>query len=122
RVRPMEKIAPDCERFLGWAEDRPWLSEKRGLLAFVRIWTGVSVGLIAAALSGLSVPTWAFLLVVIVNLIVSRLHLEPVEASLDGAAAREREFLLYARGLEALAAPRFESSRLRQLQGEWTQD
>jgi hypothetical protein len=120
RVRSLEKISPDCERFLGWAEDRPWLSGRRGLLAFVRVWTAVSVGLIVAFLFGLSVPLFAFVLVVIVNLIVSRLHLEKVEAAFDRSSAREGEFQLYARGLETLASSRFESARLRGLQSEWT--
>ncbi len=63
----------------------------------------------------LPVPLWWVVLLMLVNLIVTHLNAERLEATFHQVAAREREFQLYAGALGALAGQPFASPRLREV-------
>ena len=129
-VRPLEKGAPDVEPFLRWAEGEPWLRSRPGLLWLVRglaLLSSASAllglcGLFGAPLFGIEVRLWWIVLLVLVNLIVTRLHEERLESTFHQVAAREREFQLYAGALGVLAGQAFTSERLRQVDAALTSE
>lgn len=102
RTRLLEKGNPDIGPFLEWAEGRPWLLARPGIL-----WTARALGLISTGL-GLAVlltplPASFFFLAATVNLAFSFFHAKPMSAVFHRASAREREFLFYAEAMELAA-------------------
>jgi MutS domain V len=111
RVRRMEKIPPDPEIFLRWAEEPAWLLPRRGLIWAARLLALVALALLAGALARV-LPLWPVLLAVTVNLILTHRFGERLESTYNRVTAREEEFQLYARALELISSGRYRSERL----------
>ncbi len=116
-VKPMEKAPPDPEIFLRWAEEeggllaaRPWLVWLCRGLALATVGLGL-----AWLVPGSPVPGGLPLLLVIANLVLTRVYGERIHAAFARVEAREREFRLYAGALALLAGRRFASDRLREV-------
>jgi hypothetical protein len=102
RTRMLEKGNPEIGPFLEWAEGRPWLLARPGILWTARALALVSVGLgLAALLTPL--PGSFFFLAATVNLAFSFFHAKPMSEAFHRASAREREFLFYAEAMEIAA-------------------
>jgi hypothetical protein len=118
RARPLERVPPDPEPFLLWAEDRPWLPG--WVLGLARAFAVATVAAGVLVLADV-LQLWPFLLLIAVNLTLSHLYGERMAATFDRISAREGEFQLYAGVLGVLAGPAgrsFTSPRLRQLAEE----
>jgi hypothetical protein len=120
RARPLAKVRPDTEPFLGWAEDRPWLPGwALGLARGLTPWPLVAL----LFLSGGLLPLWPFLVLVGVNYVFTRRFGERMTLTFDRISAREDDFHLYA-GVLGLFADRpgraFASSKLSGLAAELT--
>lgn len=109
RARPMEKVPPDTEPFLRWAEDRPWLLDRPGLVWFTRIFPLFTLGALAwwiwrlaeaARVDGSAAGSaWPFVLAFLVGIVVSYRFQERLAESFDRVEAREGELQLYAEAL-----------------------
>lgn len=115
KARPLERVPPDSERFLRWAEDRPWLPGWAVWLAPLLALATVTTLLLAL---GRLLPFWPFLVLVVVNLTLTHLYGERIVATFDRISAGEGEFQLYAEALGGLAGRSFASPRLRSLAAE----
>jgi len=99
RARPLDRVPPDAERFLEWAEGEPWLLPRRGLIWLTRLLPVLTIGLlVAAGISDLPVGPGLFFLVV--NMMLSRNLRERLEETLNRVSAREGELLRYAEAME----------------------
>ena len=99
RARPLDRVPPDTDQFLEWAEGEPWLLPRRGLLWLTRLLPLITIGLLVAA--GISdVPVGPGLFFVVVNLMLTRNLRERLEETLNRVSAREGELLRYAEAME----------------------
>jgi hypothetical protein len=118
RTLAMEKLPPDSEPFLRWAEDRPWLLEHPGLIWLTRL-----LALLASAAFVLlftpGMPSWPFLLLATINVGLSYRLQERIAGSFDRIEAHEGAFQLYADALEVVERPGA-SARLRRLASDLT--
>ncbi|HEX2163680.1 MAG TPA: MutS family DNA mismatch repair protein, partial [Thermoanaerobaculia bacterium] len=101
----------DPERFLAWAEGEPWLLGRPGLLWAARLLPLVALGSIVAAAAG-AVPASLAALVLVVNLIVSRVLGTRIDPRLDEVAAGADELTAYAGALAVAEEGRFAAPRL----------
>ncbi|HXO21778.1 MAG TPA: MutS family DNA mismatch repair protein [Thermoanaerobaculia bacterium] len=116
-ARPMEKVAPDTEPFLRWAEDRPWMGP--ALIWGARALAAATVGLGIAAVFGLpGVLAWSPALLVGINLALSQAYAKRMSHTFNRISSREGEFQLYATALALLDGRRFASPRLVDIEKE----
>jgi hypothetical protein len=117
RARPLAKVRPDTEPFLGWAEDRPWLPGwALGLARALTPWPLVALLLFSAGL----VPLWPFLVLVGINYVLTRRFGERMALTFERISAREDDFQLYAKVLAVFADRTFTSPKLSGLAAELT--
>jgi hypothetical protein len=120
RARPLAKVRPDTEPFLGWAEDRPWLPGwALGLARALTPWPLVALLLFSGGL----LPLWPFLVLVGVNYALTRRFGERMAATFERISAREDDFHLYAGVLAVFAGQAgraFASPKLSGLAAELT--
>ncbi|HYL05464.1 MAG TPA: hypothetical protein VE075_05460 [Thermoanaerobaculia bacterium] len=112
-VRGMERHPPDCEPFLRWAEDEPWLLARPALLWAARAAAGLT--LLAAA----ATPVWGLqplLAMAVLNLGFSWACRRQVGRGLGRVSASRDEMVLYTAALRHAAAQRFASPRLAALE------
>jgi MutS domain V len=106
RARPMEKLPPDCETFLRWAEDRPWLLGRTGLLWLTRVLPIFTMAALPFAITALFFGgggiSWPFLLLFAFNFFLSSRYQEKFTDSFDRLQAREDELQLYSAALAAV--------------------
>ena len=116
-VKPMEKAPPDPEVFLRWAEEGPGLLGERPWLVWLcRALALATLGFGLAWLApGSPVPGAVPLLLVVLNLVLTRVYGERIHAAFARVEAREREFRLYADALALLASRSFQSERLQEV-------
>jgi hypothetical protein len=113
-VRGMEGQAPDCEPFLRWAEDEPWLLARPLLLWMARAWTILTLG-VACGVLFLGWPLQALLGLLIFNFGASWAFEKRAGPVLARIAARRDDMLRYAAALRHAVSEPFASPRLRQL-------
>jgi len=119
RARPMEKVPPDIEPFLSWAEGDPWLLGRPWLIWTFRALAAATVGMgLVVALTPLTIGF--FLIFVLINLAVSHFLGERTHGTFNRVEAREGEFQLYAEALELMVERPFTSPELRRLAGDLT--
>jgi hypothetical protein len=117
RARPLEKVPPDTEPFLRWAEGEPWLLARPGLIWTARGLAVLTLGVVAAGLFT-PLPSWPALLMVVVNLAFSYTFQGRIEETFNRISAREGEFQLYAAALEIAAGVPFPEPALRRIAAE----
>jgi len=99
RARPLDRVPPDAERFLEWAEGEPWLLPRRGLIWLTRLLPMITLSLLVAA--GISdFPVGPGLFFLVVNMMLSRRLQERLDETLNRVSARESELLRYAEAME----------------------
>ncbi|HEX3530425.1 MAG TPA: DNA mismatch repair protein MutS [Thermoanaerobaculia bacterium] len=99
RARPLDRVPPDTEKFLEWAEGEPWLLPRVGLVWLTRLLPVLTISLLVAA--GISdFPVGPGLLFLVVNMMLSRRLQERLEETLNRVSAREGELLRYAEAME----------------------
>ncbi len=111
-VRGMERHPPDCEPFLRWAEEAPWLLARPALLWAARAIAAVTLLAAAAA------PAWGvrpLLAMAILNLGISRLCQDQVGPRLARVSATRDQMVQYAAALRQAVSHQFSSPRLRDL-------
>ena len=112
-VRGMERHPPDCEPFLRWAEDEPWLLARPALLWAAR--AAAALTLLAAA----AAPAWGpqpLLAMAVLNVGVSRAFRRQLGAGLGRVSASRDEMIQYVAALRHAAAQPFASPRLAELE------
>lgn len=123
RASELTDAEADVEPFLSWAEDRPWLLRRPGLITLSFLLPALTLGGFAAWGLG-AIPLAAALLLPWVNIAVSAWLGAPMHEIFDRVSARETPFQHYAALLAALdeAASRegFRSDLLREKQTELT--
>ena len=118
RTRPMEKHAPSVDRFLAWAEDRPWLLARPWLVWLTRILPVLTIAALVQFLlriqatldtaqpgtpaSDVFTPSWQLVLAVTINLTLAYVLGSRLLASFDRLEARQQEFQLYADALAVI--------------------
>jgi hypothetical protein len=113
-VRPFERVPPECEQFLRWAEGEPWLLARPWLLWLARALAVVTpIAVVAAFVTPL--PGGAAGLIIAGNFALSYLFSRPLAESFNRVEAREREFLLYAEAMEIAATASFRAAHLAAL-------
>lgn len=113
RTRPMEKHPPDVEKFLSWAEDKPWLLARPGLVWVTRILPVLTfAALIHLLLGG---PAWPLVLALTVNTTLGYLLGSRLLMSFDRMEAREREFQLYAEALALIPERSYQALLLQRI-------
>lgn len=130
RTRPMEKHPPDVEKFLSWAEDRPWLLARPWLVWLTRILPVLTVAALVAFLLGLQQalaappgtpesealgPVWPLVLTLTVNVTLGYLLGSRLLASFDRLEAREKEFQLYGEALALIPERSYAAPLLRRI-------
>jgi uncharacterized membrane protein YgcG len=113
-VRGMERHPPDCEPFLRWAEDDPWLLARPALLWTARAAAGLTL------LAAVAAPAWGvqpLLAMAILNLGFSRVFGRQVGPRLERVSASRDEMMLYAAALRHAASQPFASRRLAEPAG-----
>jgi hypothetical protein len=111
-VRGMERHAPDCELFLRWAEDDPWLLARPALL-----WTARAAAALTL-LAAIAAPAWGMqplLAMAILNLGFTRIFRRQVGRGLGRVSASRDEMMQYAAALRHAASRDFASQRLAEL-------
>jgi MutS domain V/MutS domain III len=116
RTRPLERVPPDAERFLEWAEGEPWLIPRRGLLWLTRLLPVATVGLLVAAMAT-DLPLSLVLFFVTVNLGLTYNLRERLEETLNRVSAREGELLRYAEAMEIVVGRPAKAEALRRNAG-----
>ncbi len=104
--------APDCEPFLHWAEEDPWLLARPVLL-----WTARAAALVTLA-AVVAVPRWGvspLLIMAILNLGLSRACQRAVGSRLERVSASRDEMMRYAAALRHATSRQFDCRRLRAL-------
>src|SRR5579864_3004278 len=112
-VRGMERHPPDCEPFLRWAEDEPWLLARPALLWAARL--AAALTLLAAA----AAPAWGpqpLLAMAVLNVGFSRAFRRQLGAGLGRVSASRDEMIQYVAALRHAAAQPFASQRLADLE------
>ncbi len=93
----------DCQAFLGWAEDEPWLARRPALTWAARLLPLAVLALLGLAAGGV-VPHHLWILVFIANLTLAMIAGKSVAAIFSRISSREGEFREYSRALELVAA------------------
>ena len=117
RARPMEKVPPDIEPFLRWAEGEPWLAKRRWLLWIARV-LGVVTPVVLIVVLATPLPFSLFLLLAVLNIAFSYYFGRGVYESFDRIEAREDQFQLYAEALELIVERPYGSAELRRILDE----
>ncbi|HYG63873.1 MAG TPA: DNA mismatch repair protein MutS [Thermoanaerobaculia bacterium] len=117
RARPMDRVPPNVEPFLRWAEDEPWLLGRPWLVWLARALAVLTLGLVVAAIAT-PLPSWPALLMITVNLLLSYGLQGRLEAVFTRVSAREGEFLLYAEALRVIDEAPVQAAALRQIHEE----
>jgi hypothetical protein len=99
RARPLDRVPPDTEPFLRWAEGEPWLLSRPVLLWIIRLLAVATVGFVLAALFT-DLPVTPALFLVVVNMVLSRNLHERLEETLDKVSAHEGGLQRYAEAME----------------------
>lgn len=107
----------EVDRFLDWAEGRPWLIERPILVWITRLLPVTTATLIALQLAGL-VPFHAWMIPVLAGLLLTYANNARVAGTFERAFAREGAFQQYASLLELVEAMPATAPRLRALQAE----
>jgi hypothetical protein len=113
-VRGMEGHPPDCEPFLRWAEDEPWLLARPALLWAARIATALTLAALAGA-AALGWPPRLFWGLVTLNLAIGYGLQGSLAPRLARVSATRDEMMRYVEGVRHAAAGSFASPRLRAL-------
>jgi MutS domain V len=112
RTRPLERVPPNVERFLEWAEGEPWLLPRRGLVWLTRLLPVATLGVLLAAMAG-RLPFSPVLFFVAVNLVLTYNLRERLEETLNRVSAREGELLRYSEAMEVAAGRAAKAEILR---------
>lgn len=120
-ARPMEKVPPDIESFLRWAEGEPWILDRPWITWLARALTLVTVGVLLAVIAT-PLPFSVLLLFITINITLSYLLREYTHGTFDHVGAREGAFQLYAQALERIATHPSSSEELRRITSELTLD
>jgi hypothetical protein len=134
RTRPMETFPPDVEKFLSWAEDRPWLLERPWLVWLTRILPLLALaaltdyllkvqaaldaappGTTPGAALALLAPSWPLALTLTINVTLGYVLGTRLLARFDRLEAREREFQLYSEALALIPERPYAAPLLRQV-------
>ena len=121
RARSMEKTPPDSERFLSWAEDRPWLLDRTGLVWLTRILPVLTFGALAWWIGRVAVgppadrPWWPFAFMIAINFLLTAWFGKRLAASFNRIEAREDAIQTYAEVLSVVAERQSTAPRLRQI-------
>ena len=131
RTRPMEKHAPSVDKFLRWAEDRPWLLARPWLVWLTRILPVLTIAALVycllrfgttidtvppgASVLGALVPSWQLGLLLTINITLAYVLGSRLLASFDRLEARQKEFELYADALELIPERSFETPLLQRI-------
>jgi membrane protein implicated in regulation of membrane protease activity len=118
-VRPMEKSPPNLEPFLRWAEDKPWLLDRPGLIWLARL---LAVATPAALLlwMGAILPIKVFLTLAVVNISLGYRFRERTHASFSHVEAPESDFQLYGEAFERIAGRSYATDELQRIAGDLT--
>ncbi len=111
----------DLEPFLVWAEGRAWLLDRPWLTWLARGMTVITPVVIAACASGLlpaPLWSWAWVLPVAVNLILTRIAHHPIKHTFASATPGERVFRHYAELLAMVSGASFTTPTLGQLRDQ----
>ncbi len=103
RARSMDKLDPDCGRFLRWAEGGRWLAPRTALRWFARTSPPLVLALIGLATAGL-LPHHLWLLLALVDLAVAYRVSSEIHAVFGRVSSGEGEFRNYARVIDLLVA------------------
>ena len=113
--RLMGQSQSGYDQFIEWAEDAPWLSQRRGLLWIARLLTLLTAGLLIAQIAGF--PAFpALIAVVAINLVVSYTTGLRANADLDRIAARQNVFSAFAGIFDLIARQPFDSAEMQHIQ------
>lgn len=117
RGRLIGRVDPARVRtFIAWAQDRPWLAPRTALrVASFVIPAATLVLATLSALDILSAPWWGVSM--LVAALVTWRSSPAAHRAFDRASAGEERVARYAAVFALLAAPRFESARLREIHG-----
>lgn len=121
RARTMEKLDPDCEPFLRWAEDQPWLPGKPFLRWAARILPLITLPLLGLGLGGILAHRYWMIMALISFILVSASARE-IHGIFSRISSREGEFLGYAQALEHLIKLDGQSPLLTRLGDRLTTD
>ena len=105
RSRTMEKLDPDCEPFLRWAEDEPWLASRGALKWCARLLALVPITLLGFSLAG-PLPHSVWMAAALVNTIVAYAFTGNIHGIFSRISSREGEFRSYSHALELLVGER----------------
>jgi hypothetical protein len=106
--------ARDVERFVAWAEDKPWLLARPPLLWLIRGSAAATIGLaMAQGLGLMDLALWAVPLTV--NLGIMAVYQVRAHELLERAAGPERALRHYSSAFALMAAASFETALLRRL-------
>jgi MutS domain V len=109
------------QRFLEWAEQGPWLSQRPAIIWTSRILPVLTVGLLALNLAGIvRLPLWLVFLAA--SIVFSALFGKPVEEVIDQVADRQAVFQPYEGIFARVLHQPFETPRLRQVQRDLAAD
>jgi hypothetical protein len=117
RARPMEKVPPDVEPFLRWAEGEPWLGKRPGLLWTARVLGAVTPAVLIVVVAT-QLPFSLFLLLAVFNMAFGYFFGRGVHESFDRVEAREDQFQLYAQALALIAERPYAAAELRRIKEE----
>jgi predicted ATPase len=136
RTRPMEKHAPSVDKFLAWAEDRPWLLARPWLIWLTRILPVLTIAALVHCLLrfgatidtvppggsvlGTLIPSWQMGLLLTVNITLAYVLGSRLLASFDRLEARQKEFELYADALALLPERSYTASLLQRIAADLT--
>jgi hypothetical protein len=114
RTLAMEKLPPDSEPFLRWAEDLPWLLDRPGLVWLTRLLALLTCAAFVLLFTP-GMPSWPFVLLATINVGLSYRFQERIAGSFDRMEAREGAFQLYADALAITSERPPAAVRLRRL-------
>jgi ABC-type multidrug transport system fused ATPase/permease subunit len=119
--RLIETTQASYERFLEWAESPPWLAGRMWLVWLSRVLAALTLGLIAAQISGLvSYPVWLFVLPVNIGLCQT---IGRVPSRLIGEVSERQEtYRAYANLFQIITGQPFSAPLLQRLQATLSAD
>ncbi|MFP5285398.1 MAG: MutS-related protein, partial [Thermoanaerobaculia bacterium] len=127
RTRPMERRAPNVDKFLAWAEGRGWLVERPWLVWPARILPVLTLAALVHCLlrfgelpPGIPIvqavmPTWQLGLLLVVNITLAYALGSRLLAGFERLEAREQEFQLYADALALIPERGYSAPLLRRI-------
>jgi hypothetical protein len=113
-LRGMERHPPDCEPFLRWAEDDPWLLARPALLWTARAAAGLTLG-VAVLSAVLGWPLAPLLGLVLFNLALSYAFHARLGKQLGRAGVRREQMASYVAAMRHVVSQPFRAGRLRRL-------